>query len=70
MTRKNPSGAIDTQIVVLAVEACERYRWDAAILTAATSLGAGILYSEDFNDGQHYGSVRACNPFTLPLPSR
>jgi len=61
-----PSVAIDTQLVMLACEARERYRvsyWDAAILTAAESLGAEVLYSEDFSDGRRYGSVLVRNPF-------
>ncbi len=37
--------------------------WDGAIIAAAESLGASILYTEDLNHGQHYGSVRAVNPF-------
>ena len=37
--------------------------WDGAIISAAESLGASILYTEDLNHGQHYGSVRAVNPF-------
>jgi predicted nucleic acid-binding protein len=37
--------------------------WDAALLVAAENLGAGILYTEDLNNGQLYGSVRVINPF-------
>jgi predicted nucleic acid-binding protein len=61
-----PCVPIDAQLVKLSVETGERYRisyWDAAIVTAAEVLGAQTLYSEDLNDGQHYGSVRARNPF-------
>lgn len=36
--------------------------WDALILQAAEKAGAPILYSEDFSDGQAYGSVRVVNP--------
>jgi predicted nucleic acid-binding protein len=36
---------------------------DAAIIAAAERLGAPLLYSEDLNDGQTYGSVRVVNPF-------
>jgi len=49
-----PSAAIYTPLVMLACEARERYGVslrDAAILTAAESLGARVLYSEDFSDG-------------------
>lgn len=48
----------------LAVQA--RYQisfWDALIVQAANAAGAQILYSEDLNHGQHYGSVLARNPF-------
>lgn len=37
--------------------------WDALILAAAESAGAEILYTEDLNDGQQYGTVRVENPF-------
>lgn len=37
--------------------------WDALIIHAAESAGAGKLYTEDLNDGQQYGSVEAVNPF-------
>ena len=36
--------------------------WDALILQAAESSGAEVLYSEDFSNGQNYGSVRVINP--------
>ncbi len=38
--------------------------WDAAIVAAAEALGAHTVYSEDFNDEQHYGRVRVVNPFS------
>jgi predicted nucleic acid-binding protein len=37
--------------------------WDALIIAAAESGGAAVLYSEDLNHGQQYGSVLAQNPF-------
>ena len=37
--------------------------WDAAIIAAADRLGAPILYTEDLNHGQKYGTVTAINPF-------
>ena len=43
----------------------ERYQisfWDALIL-AAESGGAGVVYTEDLNHGQRYGSVLVQNPF-------
>jgi predicted nucleic acid-binding protein len=36
---------------------------DALIVVAAQVGGASILYSEDFNHGQEYGSVQVRNPF-------
>jgi predicted nucleic acid-binding protein len=38
--------------------------WDALIVHAAERAGAAILYSEDFSDGQTYGSVRVVNPLS------
>jgi predicted nucleic acid-binding protein len=43
--------------------ACKISYWDAAILAAADSLKALIVYSEDLNNGQQYGPVRIVNPF-------
>jgi predicted nucleic acid-binding protein len=37
--------------------------YDAAIIAAAERLDAAVLYSEDLNSGQIYGSVRVINPF-------
>lgn len=37
--------------------------WDAFILAAAQREGCGILYSEDFQNGRTYGSVKVVNPF-------
>jgi len=57
--------------VQIAIEISQRYRlayWDAAILAAASSLGAETVYSEDFNDGQRYGTIRVVNPFA-PRPA-
>jgi predicted nucleic acid-binding protein len=56
----------DYPLIVAAVELSVRFDlsyWDGAIISAAESLGASILYTEDLNHGQRYGSVRAINPF-------
>jgi predicted nucleic acid-binding protein len=56
----------DYPLIVAAVELSVRFDlsyWDGAIIAAAESLGASILYTEDLNHGQRYGSVRAINPF-------
>ena len=37
--------------------------WDALILHAARISGAGVLYSEDFQHGAIWASVRIVNPF-------
>jgi predicted nucleic acid-binding protein len=63
-----PCIAIDQELVIEAVAIAERYKihyWDAAILAAATRLGAPILYTEDLNHGQIYGSIRVENPFRI-----
>jgi predicted nucleic acid-binding protein len=61
-----PCAAIDVGLVMIAIGISERYRisyWDAAIIAAAERLEAPVVYSEDFNHGQSYGSVRVLNPF-------
>ena len=37
--------------------------WDALIMNSALELGCSVLWSEDFSDGQQYGTVTARNPF-------
>jgi predicted nucleic acid-binding protein len=52
--------------ILEALEIEERFGvsfWDALIIQAAQTAGAETLYSEDFADGQAYGSARAVNPF-------
>lgn len=61
-----PCLPIDAALVKIAVELSSRHRisyWDAAIVAAAESLGAPILYSEDLSHGRRYGPVRVLNPF-------
>jgi predicted nucleic acid-binding protein len=61
-----PCASIDQPLVRLAIDYAQRFRieyWDAAIVAAAERLAAPVIYSEDFNHGQLYGSVRAVNPF-------
>ena len=43
--------------------------WDGAIVAAAEAIGAPVLYTEDLNHGQAYGTVTAINPF-LDLPAQ
>lgn len=57
---------ITRELVVRGAEYSRRYQlsyWDGAIIAAAHVSGAEIIYSEDLNDGQHYGQVRVLNPF-------
>jgi predicted nucleic acid-binding protein len=52
--------------MLLALELEERYEisfWDALIVAAANVAKVDVLYSEDLNDGQRYGSVTVRNPF-------
>ena len=37
--------------------------WDALIVVAAQRAGAAVLYTEDLNDGQQFGTVTINNPF-------
>ena len=63
-----PCLPIDSGFVKIAAETSARYQasyWDGAIIAAAQLMGAKILYTEDLNDGQHYGTVRVYNPFIL-----
>jgi predicted nucleic acid-binding protein len=66
---RRPVAVSDSSLLMSALELKSRYRlsyWDAAIIAAAHSVGAGTLYSEDLNDGQHYGGVTVRNPFASP----
>ena len=40
--------------------------WDALIVFASIKGGASIIYSEDFNHGQKFGSAQVLNPFVEP----
>ena len=61
-----PCLPVDAALVRYGAELAVRYvvsYWDGAILAAAHRLGAPILYTEDLNHNQLYGSVRVVNPF-------
>jgi predicted nucleic acid-binding protein len=63
---QRPVAQVDAELVRIAIDVSNRFQvsyWDGAILAAAESLGAAILYTEDLNAGQIYGGVRAVNPF-------
>jgi predicted nucleic acid-binding protein len=68
LERFMPFPCIDTDAALVheAALGAEKYQvsyWDAAILAAAERLGAPILYTEDLNHEQRYGSVQVINPF-------
>jgi predicted nucleic acid-binding protein len=49
-----------------AIDLEKRYQlsfWDSLIVAAARKGGASVIYSEDFNHGQSFGSVEVRNPF-------
>ncbi len=61
-----PCQPVTPDVVVAGIDNARRYQlsyWDGAIIAAAEKIGAKVLYSEDLNHGQAYGSVRVENPF-------
>jgi predicted nucleic acid-binding protein len=61
-----PVVAIDSDLVLEAITLKQQYsisHWDAAIIAAASRLGARTIYSEDLTHNQMYGSIRVVNPF-------
>lgn len=61
--------AITQAEVDLALEIAGRYRikyYDALILATARLADCALVYSEDLNAGQDYGSVVVRNPFAAP----
>lgn len=61
------------ELVRAAAATCWRFGigyWDAAIIEAARALGCETLLTEDLNDGQDYGGVKAENPFSPSRRSR
>jgi len=56
----------DGATILKAMEIEERYQlsfWDSLIVAAALKGGASVIYSEDFNHGQKFGSTTIQNPF-------
>jgi predicted nucleic acid-binding protein len=52
--------------VLSAIDATSRWRisfWDAMILTAAQSVGASVVWSEDLNADQTFDGLTVRNPF-------
>jgi predicted nucleic acid-binding protein len=67
----SPLIAVGAAHIQAALENMDRYGisfWDALILAAAEAGGAEVLYTEDLNDGQKYGSVLVRNPFGSTSP--
>ena len=63
-----PTAHTDYPLILAGIEHSLRYRisyWDGAIIAAAESLGASVLYTEDLSHGQRYGSVQAINPYLM-----
>jgi predicted nucleic acid-binding protein len=57
---------IEPRHIHRALENEEAYQisfWDALILAGAEDAKAEVLFTEDLNHGQQYGSVRVQNPF-------
>jgi predicted nucleic acid-binding protein len=64
----SPVIGIDADIVRQGIAYSIRYKikyWDAALIASAERLEVPIIYTEDLNDGQTYGSVRAINPYKM-----
>lgn len=63
--------AMTADVFLDAVDISRRFEisyWDGAIIAAAQVLGCEAIYTEDLSPGQHYGAVRAVNPFANPTP--
>ena len=61
-----PLVTVDGSHIASAMQSSEQYKisfWDALVIAAAESGGAQVLYTEDLNDGQRYGTVTVKNPF-------
>ena len=61
-----PTAQTTVEDVIEALEVAERYRlqyWDSVIITVAARAGAGVLLTEDMQDGATVHGVRLVNPF-------
>jgi len=57
---------ISSALVLRALQFKEKFQlsyWDSLILAAAEDARCGIVWSEDLNDAQEYGTVVVRNPF-------
>lgn len=58
----------NTDDILEAISIQQRYAisfWDAMIVNSACKMGCSILWTEDLNDGQVYGSTTVRNPFSI-----
>ncbi len=56
----------DHESLLNACRLCRRHKiswWDALLIQSAIEMESSILWSEDLNDGQRFGSVMVRNPF-------
>ena len=61
-----PIVSIEKDDVSCAMDLSEEFQishWDGMLLRSAHKARTPILYTEDLNHGQTYGSVRVCNPY-------
>ena len=66
-----PVTPVEASTVQKALDNVRTYKiqyFDALILAAATEMGCRVVFIEDLNSGQHYGSVLALNPFDPATP--
>jgi predicted nucleic acid-binding protein len=57
-----PNSAALLQSAMAGAERWKISLWDALIVSAAREAGAGVLWSEDLNEGQDYDGVVVVNP--------
>jgi predicted nucleic acid-binding protein len=59
-------GALTSDVILGGIKHAREYQisyWDGAIIAAAEALGMDIIYSEDLNHTQSYGTIKVINPF-------
>jgi predicted nucleic acid-binding protein len=52
--------------ILKAIRLLRRYKtswWDALVINSAIELGCSVLWSEDLNDGQRFGTLTVRSPF-------
>ena len=57
----------DTGFVLRSLSLAQRHRlsvWDALIVQAALDAECTVLYTEDLQDGLHFGELQVVNPFS------